>query len=335
MPQRCLVLELTGDCTNACKHCYNFWRGNGATSIGPPLSAAEILTLVKKVNEDAALESVALSGGEPLLREDFPQILGGILDMGLQPAVITNGVLLNETLLQRLPRETHYEVTLLGHTAELHNRLAGNNVFDSIIRNIAAVDRYGSYVTMAFVATRFNALDIKYTVELGLALGVMAVLYNRVNLSRKMRPWALEYVPPAPMLRESLRLLQATARQYDIQTSCTVPVPPCVVDYEEYPDIQFGFCPRGGKDAYYTLGCDGTLRPCNHSSLVLGDLRRQSFREILETEKTKAFWRVIPENCRNCDNPLSDRCRGGCTASAAEYYGTQTLPDPFCELSGI
>jgi MoaA/NifB/PqqE/SkfB family radical SAM enzyme len=336
LSQRCIVIELTGSCNNACKHCYNFWRGEGHApprTANASLSGKDILALVKRVKEETALESVALSGGEPLLHPDFPLILGGILDMGLQPVVITNGVLLTDSLLERLPKEIHYEITLLGHNAAMHNKLAGNDVFDTVIHNMASVDRHGSYLTLAFVATKLNALDIHHTVELGLALGAIAVMYNRVNLSRKMQTYAYEYVPPAAMLQESLGLLQDTVKKYGLQAACSVPIPPCVVDISQYPDIQFGFCPRGDENAYYTIGCDGLLRPCNHSSLVLGDLRLQGFAEILAGKKCTSFWNKIPTVCKNCTNALKERCRGGCTAAAKEFYGSQYRIDPFCEFA--
>jgi MoaA/NifB/PqqE/SkfB family radical SAM enzyme len=336
LSQRCIVLELTRSCNNACRHCYNFWRDNGhiLPRTGSELiSRKDILFLINKVKNDTALETVALSGGEPLLREEFPEILGDILDMGLQPVVITNGVLLTDSVLKRLPGGIHFEITLLGHYAALHNMLAGNDVFDVVIQNMARLERYGSYLTLAFVATKFNALDIQPTVELALALGAIAIMYNRVNLSRGMRSYAREYVPPAAMLEESLGLLQDTVKKYELQAACTIPVPPCVVDISRYPDIQFGFCPRGNEDAYYTIGCDGLLRPCNHSSLILGDLRRQGFAEIISGDKCKSFWQRIPTECLSCTNPLKDRCLGGCTAASDEFYGSQYRIDPFCELT--
>jgi radical SAM protein with 4Fe4S-binding SPASM domain len=336
LPQRCIVLELTENCNNACKHCYNFWKSNGHAlprAGSGPISREDIRFLLDKVKKDTAVETVALSGGEPLLHPDFPGILGDILDVGLQPVVITNGVLLTDAMLRRLPSDIHFEVTLLGHYAALHNRLAGNDVFDVVIHNMAGIERYGSHLTLAFVATKFNALDIRHTVELGLALGAIAIMYNRVNLSRRMQPYAREYVPPAPMLRESLDILQNTVHKYELQAACSIPIPPCVVDISRYPDIQFGFCPRGDENAYYTIGPDGLLRPCNHSSVVLGDLRRRGFAEIVSGDKCKSFWETVPPECRSCTHPLKEKCRGGCTAAAHEFYGSQSKIDPFCEFT--
>lgn len=118
-----------------------------------------------------------------------------------------------------------------------------------------------------------------------------------------------------------------------MQSVCSVPIPPCVVDISKYPDIHFGWCPRGGDNAYYTVGTDGLLRPCNHSSTVLGDLRGEGFAEIISREKCRLFWQRVPEFCKSCTHPLKNECMGGCRAAADEFYGSQDRADPICELT--
>ncbi|MFB3897270.1 MAG: radical SAM/SPASM domain-containing protein [bacterium] len=334
--QRYISIEVTGKCNNACRHCYNFWGNNNqarSSKRNNILSREDISFLIKKVKEDIPLQYVAISGGEPLLRRDLPEILGDIIDMGLQPVVITNGALLSEVLLKRLPRDLYFEITLFANNAALHNRLAGNEVFNQIVWNMARVNRYGSHLTLAFVATKLNALEVQRTVELGIALGAIAVMYNRINLSNRMKQYVPELVPSANMLKNSLTLLQETVRKYQVQSVCSVPIPPCIVDVLQFPNIDFGWCPRGGKNAYYTIGYDGLLRPCNHASFILGDLRQHGFAELITNQKCKTFWKTIPELCKTCKHPLKNQCKGGCTAAAYEFYGTQDRIDPICELA--
>lgn len=336
LPQQYVCVELTEECNNACRHCYNYWRQNGRITVDRKrkiLSATEVSRLVRRVKADTTLKYVALSGGEPLLREDLPEIVASITNMGLQPVIITNGVLLTESLLKRLPSGVNFEITLMGDTASLHNALAGRNVFDTVVHNMANIEKHGSYLTLMFVATKLNALAVYRTVELGVALGAVAVMYNRVNLGHGTREYAAELVPPAEMLSQSLGLLQKALRKYPLPSVCSVPIPPCVVDTSAYPDIQFGWCPQGSGNAYYTISCDGFLRPCNHSSRILGDLRKAGFADIVSSEKCKSFWREVPAECNNCNHVLKDRCLGGCRAASEEFYGSQDQMDPFCEFS--
>ena len=336
MDQQYICLELTPDCNNSCRHCYNFWRkpGTGGQDLKEKsLPRDEIKRLIKKVKADIPLKYVALSGGEPLLRTDLPQIIADIIDDGLQPVVITNGVLLNDSLLRKLPGGVNFEITLLGHTAELHDRLAGNKAFDQVIHHAARLNKYNSVFIAVFVATRMNLLDVQRTAELAIALGARAIMYNRFNLSASAKPYLEQLLPTADLLQESLGLLHEVVKKYGVQAVCSVPIPPCVVDIAQYPLINFGWCPRGGSNAYYTIGHTGFLRPCNHSSLVLGDLRSEGFAEIISRPKSKSFWEITPTECNECSHPLKDKCRGGCTASAAEFYGSQNRRDPICEIN--
>jgi len=336
--QRFICIELTESCNNACRHCYNIWREKTLpvrSSRKRVLTRQELIGLVKKIQRDIPLQYVALSGGEPLLRSDAALIAGDLLDLGLDPIVLTNGVLLSESQLRRMPQGITYQVSLLGHTAALHDAMTGRTTFERVIRNMARIERYGSHMSVVFVASKLNALAVDRTVELALAVGAQAIMYNRVNVSSAMKGFAGDVVPPLEMLCESLERLQAVVKRYDMPAVCSVPIPPCIVDPARYPDIQFGWCPRGGKNAYYTIGCDGTVRPCNHSSVILGDLLKRGFSAITASPQSRAYWKVWPSECLKCDHPLRKLCHGGCTAASHEFYGSQRRLDPYCELALI
>jgi radical SAM protein with 4Fe4S-binding SPASM domain len=260
-------------------------------------------------------------------------IVHDLVEEGISPVVITNAARLDASLLRKMPRGIHYEVTLFSHQAHVHDALAGRKVFERVVENLVRIENYGSYFTLVFVAMKPNALDVLRTVELGLALGARGVMYNRINISKGTRPHASEVVPPVGVLRESLGLLQEAVTKYGIQSACSIPVLPCVVDPTEYPDLHFGWCPRGGADAYYTIGSTGLLRPCNHSSRVLGDMLKDDFIKLIERKETQDFWQAIPAECQTCTHPLKEECNGGCPAAADEFYGSPNHRDPYFELS--
>jgi len=336
---RFLCVELTRRCNNHCLHCYNFWRKDGSeikfAEQRGVLSRPELKELIRKVKKDTPLTTVALSGGEPLLRRDLAGITADVIDEGLQPVIITNGVLLTEEKLKSLPSGIVIEVSLLGHTAAIHDGIVGRKVFDRVIWNVSRIHRYGSEITIAFVATRENALDAYRTIELGIALGASGFLYNRVSLTRNHLESATQLVPSVDILRESLRQAQDAARKYGVTISCSVPIPPCVVDPAEFPDLHFGWCPRGGEDAYYTVDVSGQLRPCNHASEVIGDLTRDGFEEIVRSPASEEYWRSVPPECAKCRHPLRQSCAGGCPAAAREFFGISNRIDPFCSFANL
>ncbi len=74
-----LIVELTQRCNHACRHCYNVWHSDspGRPSGYPrgELGTAQTLALLTKALGEITCSHVTLTGGEPLLRQDLPQIL--------------------------------------------------------------------------------------------------------------------------------------------------------------------------------------------------------------------------------------------------------------------
>jgi len=326
-----VVVEVTQACHHRCLHCYNFWREERARIKDPDtLTRAEILEIIRGIRSDTPLTQVALSGGEPLLRSDLPEIASDLAAEGLNVVVITSGTLLTEERLRRFPPQTVFEFTLFSVDAKLHDKIAGRaGIFEKVIRGIQCAGRHNFQLALACVINRLNTHDVLQTIELGIALKAQAVLFNRINLSRSTLPVASQLVPSLAQLTEALEAAEEAARRYDIAVAVSVPIPACLIDVNRYPHLHFGWCPRGGNDAYYTISYDGTLRPCNHSSVVLGDLRKESFAEIVIRDSTRAFWEPTPPECQNCEHPLRDVCRGGCLAACHECFGSAEAMDPF------
>jgi radical SAM protein with 4Fe4S-binding SPASM domain len=325
------VVEVTQACHHRCLHCYNFWRNQRAPVNDPrTLTREEIRALVRKIRRDAPIRQIALSGGEPLLRPDLPEIVQDLTRDGLSVVVITNGTLLTAARLKRFPPGTVFQITLFSADAELHDRIAGRaGAFQKLIRNVLRLDRHGCRLTLTCVISRLNAHDVFRTIELGLALGAEAVLFNRINLTRQTLTKAAQLVPTRRQLAQALTAAEKAARRYGTSIAVSVPIPPCMVEPKDYPHLHFGWCPRGGASSYYTISHDGRVRPCNHSSVILGDLRTERFADIVNRESTRAFWRPVPPKCRRCRHPLRNSCRGGCLAASHECYGTGTRLDPF------
>ena len=330
-----LVLEVTEACPHACVHCYNYWREDRAPVLAPDtLCRKDIRKLVRKIRRDAPLKVVALSGGEPLLRPDIAGICADLVDDGLNVAVITSGALLTPARAAQFPVEVTFEITLFGADAELHDRIVGRaGAFGRVVNGVVSAVEHGCSVVASVVLNRLNADHARDALDLGIALGAEAFLLNRMNFSRLTLPEASRLGPTVEQLKSALAVAEAVAVEFEAGISVSVPIPPCVVDPAPYPHLHFGWCPRGGAQAYYAVSHNGMLRPCNHSSVVLGDLRDKSFGELVNSREAGAFWAPIPRECEACEHPLHEVCRGGCPAASDECYGTRELVDPLVQLT--
>ncbi|HDJ66764.1 MAG TPA: SPASM domain-containing protein, partial [Nitrososphaeria archaeon] len=75
---------------------------------------------------------------------------------------------------------------------------------------------------------------------------------------------------------------------------------------------------------------DGKVTPCVFMPIVVGDLRKQTFRDIWENSEVMLKLRnkdLIKPPCGEC--PYRYVC-GGCRARAYSYCGDYLAPDPGC-----
>lgn len=331
------VLELTRRCNHRCLHCYTVW---GAPETRYPaasqaeMSTAQIRDVVARLQDETPVERIALSGGEPLLRDDLPEIVADIERRGITPLIITNGTLLTPEWVEATLVGGAYEVTLHSWRREVHDRLAGRcGAWEAAVEGMANICHAGGHLAVVFVATQLNAPDLFRTAELAIALGAEGLMYNRMNLSAHNIRLADQLLPTPAMIRENLDALDQISQKYDLPVAISVVIEPCVVDPREYPRIHFGWCPQAGEESYFTIDPAGNVRICNHSPTILGNILRDRFTDIYYHHPyVRRFRETWPAECESCDPELKQMCGGGCKAAAEQCYGTLERVDPFVTL---
>jgi MoaA/NifB/PqqE/SkfB family radical SAM enzyme len=153
-----LSLDLTVRCNNDCNHCYLNLPANDATAKTAELSFEKIRRLADQATDMGAVW-VLLTGGEPLLREDFPQIYLYLKRKGLLVSVYTNATLLTAdhvALFRKYPPRD-IEVTVYGADRQTYGRVTGRPAnYLKFIDGLALMDQNG-------VAYRLKAMAITST----------------------------------------------------------------------------------------------------------------------------------------------------------------------------
>lgn len=332
------VIELTRRCNNHCLYCY--------MSEGPlnqdsdrqrtgEMTTLEVMDIIAKLCDEAPVESVALSGGEPLLREDLPEILSFIRNRGIPPVLITNGTLLTRERVAATAGDATFEITLLSHRQEVHDRLAGRRgAWSAAVEGMANVRHVRGNFVAVFVATKLNYMDVGKTTELAIALGANGLMYNRINLGAHNIRYVDRLLPTPDMIRQNLDTLEELSSKYKLPVAVSVVIEPCVIDVRRYKQIHFGWCPRGGEGSYFTVDPTGNVRVCNHSGVILGNLKRDCFTEIYYNHPyVRSFRDTWPTECQGCEPELKSMCCGGCKAAAEQCCGTLAKVDPFVTIS--
>ena len=117
-------LELTSRCNNNCRHCYINLPAQDRQAKAKELKADEISGIAEQAVSLGALWCL-LTGGEPLLREDFFDIYLSLKKSGLLVSVFTNAALITDEHIRFFkkypPRDI--EVTVYGVTQEIYEKV--------------------------------------------------------------------------------------------------------------------------------------------------------------------------------------------------------------------
>lgn len=130
--------EITARCNNNCSHCYINVSANDSAARKKELSLSQIEGISKEAVSLGALWCL-LTGGEPLLRKDFPDIYLSLIKQGLLVSVFTNATLVNKGIVRLFkeypPRDI--EVTVYGVTKETYESVTRRRgSFQAFIKGI-------------------------------------------------------------------------------------------------------------------------------------------------------------------------------------------------------
>ena len=167
------TFELTPRCNLSCKMCYVRLDETEMRSRGRELTADEWLTVAKDAADEGML-FLLLTGGEPMMRRDFTEILAGAKKLGLLVSVNSNGTMLSGDILRFFEKEPPFRVnvTLYGASEETYVRLCGKPMFGKVLENIRRLKALGVGVKINVSVTPYNKDDIKRIYEISEELEV-------------------------------------------------------------------------------------------------------------------------------------------------------------------
>lgn len=159
--------ELLPVCNLQCKMCYvrksmDYVRSNGGLK-----DAAWWLSMARAC-ADAGLLYPLLTGGEPFLHPEFDRILAGMVDMGLQVSINTNGTLIDRRWASFLSehRPTRINLTLYGASRETYRRLCGNaDAYDRVVEAVSLLKEFGIPLKFNASITPDNVDDLPGMIE--------------------------------------------------------------------------------------------------------------------------------------------------------------------------
>ena len=149
------TIDLTYRCNNNCRHCWLRLAPDPGGAAGE-LAAEEIRRLVDDARAMGCREWF-VSGGEPMLRPDFPEIFAAITAKSAAYTLNTNGTLISPEIARLLRRKGTKLVALYGATAEIHDAVTRNpGSFEALRRGIAYLREAGAGFSVQVVPMKTN-----------------------------------------------------------------------------------------------------------------------------------------------------------------------------------
>ncbi len=309
---RQLFLELTLRCNEHCFHC-----GSGCTPARrDELSAEEFCRVLDEVKEDFDIREVMLciTGGEPLLRPDFFEIMGHAHALGYRWGMTSNATLITREVAHRLAETGMRTISVsIDGLPETHDRLRGYpGGYEQAMRGIRNLidEKAFRHVQVTTVVNHGNIG------ELDELFGIMSALdidsWRVINLE----PIGRALLRPDLMCTgDDYRRLFSFIREkradgWPVTYGCSHYLGPELEG--ELRDWYF-LCNAGIYTA--SVMANGDVGACldieRRPETIQGNIRTERFSEIWKN-RFELFRRDLCEGsdyCRGCEH--ADHCRGG------------------------
>lgn len=312
-------LHITQRCNLNCVGCYSFDRYRNCSS---DASTSDMKTAINELGINGC-ERLFISGGEPFLRTDLPELIHHAKGVGIRKVtLITNGTCVNDDCLRDMATDIDViAVSIDGYDANAQAYIRKEQRYDILVDAIQRIQNAGiaAHLTPTIHAKNIDDLD-RYA-ELAKSLNTTV---NFSILSCEM-DGALEGLLPGEnelkRLGKQLLELGMSSSAFEKPVGISLNVSKC--------------CGTGTKEL--SIGADGTVYPCHmlhRPQWALGNVFQQPLSDILRGDRFEQLQALNVERFRGCSNCTHKfLCGGGCRARSFYEYGDLLHKDPYCTMS--
>lgn len=314
--------ELTPRCNLNCKMCYVKINTPCNELIKGELTTEQWVKLGQYAADNGAL-SIFLTGGEPIIRNDFKDIYIKYNKLGLRISFFTNGSLITEEFVKWLAQTppASVDVTIYGASDDTYFKLCGQKVYQKVINGIELLLKYNINTRIKTTIVRSNINDYEKIQEITKSYGLEFLSTSIINGNRNngIKNIENERLSPEEIYNFTLKNLD----EHECKN----------VDIEQLRNSQKNIPPMfcsAGKSSFF-INWKGEMVPC--------PLLEKPFTKPLETGYKKA-WDIlrveiekIPGNneCKHCDSRIfCPVCPGRLYLETGKYDGHS---DYVCRLA--
>jgi len=333
-PLRVLFWESTSRCNLSCMHCrrQDVWPTAGHDEMATD-QARGMLDDVAAMGQPL----VIFSGGEPLMRDDWPVLAAHARAKGLPIALATNGTLIDADLAGRIAAAgfRRVAVSLDGADAQTHDTLRGvAGAFDAAVAGIAHLRAVGQAVQINATIAAHNAGQLDRLYELAESLEAEALhLFLLVPVGCGAKIAKTHQLAPNEYERVYEWVCRRRGGALELRPTCAPRYHVIAASHGQLPQHSVGStasrgCLAGVAVAF--VSHRGEVFPCGYLPASCGNVQRQSIGDIWRRSAVLGRLRnydTLTGTCGRCEH--KSLC-GGCRARAYAARGDYLAGDPAC-----
>ena len=296
------IIAVTYKCNSKCVMC-DIWKKPVCEEIEPQLYN----------RLPSSLKFINISGGEPFLRKNLPDIIAILSETCNKPriGISTNGLLTErikenmETILSKGIKNVSVNVSIHG-IGEFHNSVEGiKDAFNKAIKTLHILKEIGvKDLGIAYTATNYNIDQLSKVIKLAKELDVQYTFCGVAHSSELMFKSNNEPIVDLEELRDQLeKITKDHLRSFYPKDWFRA-----YIDSGNYYYAKTGKrkiqCGAGAD--FFFMTPDGDIHPDNVLDWNFGNIKNQTFDEIWHSEKANEFRNKI--NINNCPNPCWMLC---------------------------
>lgn len=320
------TFELTPRCNLSCEMCYIRMSTAEEAIMGTELTTEEWLFRGKQA-VDAGMVYLLITGGEPLLREDFTDIYTSMAKMGVIMSLNTNATLVSENVVKCFvehPPE-RINVTLYGASADTYEKVCGNAAgYRAAFQGVRMLKDSGLPVCINTTFTRNNATDMEDIVAFAkknnIPIRMTSYLFPPVRCGRKENSTCVLTPEEHGKLGAAFDsiTMDSNRRQRRAEILANISA-----DAVAQPQESRAAKCMAGRSAFW-ITWDGHMLPCGMLPHLGTSLRKANFTQIWTDFGQTIKAQMLPEKCSSCAKKIL------CPVCIAVTQSQNVVPDALC-----
>jgi len=331
-PLGVLFWNITYACNFRCPICF----ADAGDGLPNELTTAEAFRLVDHA-ADCGVRDIIVSGGEPFLRPDLPEVLARMAQRDITCRIATNGSLVDADLLGRLRDETllkSFQVSIDCLEPELYARTHGAppHMLERVLRSLRLMQEHGFHTTVSVRLSPDTLPGIPKLLDRALQEGWRTVTVHIPVHTRRTRGAFPQDADALALLEPVFEHFAALPRRWLVETYIPwAQYHPVMARLAETVRVVHRGC-RAGRDRL-AVHADGGISPCvcmDVPEARVGNVRRDDIAEVFARSPICLMMRQPAEHglCSGC--PEVAVCGGGCRGAALVLSGRIDGPDLSC-----